>query len=116
MTTEFVQYGADNVDHNIRTLDGHGTFHGMGMVAAVTPGTSSGCSIPRAKVTSLDVAIVGRVQIRFHKEESCGMSAVTYQKLLDLKAQDCYENLDVLWKTSIMFGAPTLLPCKSQFP
>ena len=31
---------------------------------------------------------------------------MTYQKLLDLKAQDCYENLDVLWKTSIMFGAP----------
>ena len=28
------------------------------------------------------------------------------QKLVDLKAQDCYENLDVLWKTSIMFGAP----------
>ena len=81
LTTEFVQYGADNVDHNIRTLDGHGTFHGMGMTAAVTPGTSSGCSIPRAKVTSLDVAIVGTVQIRFHKEESCGMSAVTYQKL-----------------------------------
>lgn len=24
----FVQYIADNVDHNLRTLDGHGTFHG----------------------------------------------------------------------------------------
>ena len=116
LTTEFVQYGADNVDHNICTLDGHGTFHGMGMIAAVTPGTNSGHSILRAKVTSLDVAIVGRVKIRFHKEESCRMSAVTYQKLLDLKAQDCYENLDVLWKTSIIFGAPALLPCKSRFP
>lgn len=68
LSTEFVQYGADNVDHNIRTLDGHGTFHGMGMVVAVTPETSSGQSIPRAKVTSLDVTAVGRVQIRFHKE------------------------------------------------
>lgn len=26
----FVQYIADNVDHNTRTLDGTGTFHGMG--------------------------------------------------------------------------------------
>jgi len=34
------------------------------------------------------------------------MSAVTYQKLLDLKAQDRYENLDVLWKTSVMLAAP----------
>ena len=81
----------------------------MGMIATVTstPETSSGRSIPRAKVTSLDVAIVGRVQIHFHKEESCRMSAVTYPKLLDL-AQDCYENLDLLWKTSAMFGAPGL--------
>ena len=48
-TQQFVQYAADNVDHNICTLDGHGTFHGMGMIAAVTPGTRSGQAIPRAK-------------------------------------------------------------------
>ena len=33
----FVQYSADNVDHNIRTLDRNGTFHGMGIIASVTP-------------------------------------------------------------------------------
>ena len=33
---EFVQYAADNVDHDVRTLDGHHTFHGMGMIATVT--------------------------------------------------------------------------------
>ena len=26
----FVQFVADNADHNLRTLDGHNTFHGMG--------------------------------------------------------------------------------------
>ena len=31
-------FAGDNVDHNIRTLDGKGTFHGMGMMAALTPG------------------------------------------------------------------------------
>ncbi len=34
------------------------------------------------------------------------MSAVTYQKLLHFKAQNCYENIDILWKTSIIFGSP----------
>lgn len=34
----FVQYIADNVDHNTRTLDGTGTFHGMGIIATITPG------------------------------------------------------------------------------
>jgi hypothetical protein len=38
-TDQFVQCVADNVDHNIRTLYSHGTFHGMGVIAAITPGT-----------------------------------------------------------------------------
>ena len=32
-----VQFVADNVDHDICTLDSRNTFHGMGMIAAVTP-------------------------------------------------------------------------------
>lgn len=30
---EFIQWAADNVDHNIKTLNGEGTFHGMGITA-----------------------------------------------------------------------------------
>ena len=29
----FTQWVADNVDHNVATLDGQGTFHGMGIIA-----------------------------------------------------------------------------------
>ena len=36
----FMQYVADNVDYNSRTLDGTGTFHGMGIIATITPGTN----------------------------------------------------------------------------
>ena len=32
----FTTFVADNFDHNIATLDGKGTFHGMGMIAAIT--------------------------------------------------------------------------------
>ena len=49
LTTEFVQYVADNENHNICTLDGHDTFHGMGIIAAITPRTRSEQPIPRAK-------------------------------------------------------------------
>ena len=34
---QFVQYVADNVNHNIRTLDGNNTFHSMRMITTVTP-------------------------------------------------------------------------------
>ncbi len=30
-------FAGDNVDHNILTLDGMGTLHGMGIIAALTP-------------------------------------------------------------------------------
>ena len=38
-SSQFVQYVADNVGHNTATLYGKETFHGMGMIAAITPGT-----------------------------------------------------------------------------
>ena len=31
-------FAADNVDHNILTIDGKGKFQGMGMIAALIPG------------------------------------------------------------------------------
>ena len=30
----FTQWVADNVDHNVGSLDGHGSFHGMGIISA----------------------------------------------------------------------------------
>ena len=59
----FVQYSADNVDHNLRTLDGTGTFHGMGIIAAITPGTKATIPIPIRKVSVQDMAKVGRIEI-----------------------------------------------------
>ena len=34
-----MQYIADNIDYNSRTLDGTGTFHEMGIIATITPRT-----------------------------------------------------------------------------
>ncbi len=33
----FTQWVADNVDHNVATLDGQGSLHGMGIMAISTP-------------------------------------------------------------------------------
>ena len=37
----FTQWVADNVDHNIVTLNGEGTFHGMGLISVSTPSSNS---------------------------------------------------------------------------
>ena len=43
---EFILYVADNVDHNIRTLDWKDTFHGIGIITNVTPKTDQTSLIP----------------------------------------------------------------------
>ena len=50
-TSECVQYAADNVDHNSRTLDGHNTFHGIGIIFVITPENQCTKPIPRVNVT-----------------------------------------------------------------
>ena len=60
-TSEFVQYVADNVDHNLRTLDGNDTFHGMGLIATVTPGAKQTQVILRRKVNPTEVSVCGQI-------------------------------------------------------
>lgn len=102
----FVQYVADNVDHNIRTLDGHNTFHGMGMIAVVTPGTSRTGQIPRVSVTAEDVAAVGKVNIEQFISKSDGSQSMQYQKLKRFGTEDPTSNADVLWRISMSLRTP----------
>lgn len=61
----FVQFVADNADHNLCTLDGKNTFHGMGIIAAVTrPSTITRKIVPRSKeITSKDIRAAGSIRI-----------------------------------------------------
>lgn len=54
----------------------------------------------------MDVAPVGRVDVRYFREERHNFTAITYQKLQSLQFQNSCENLDVLWTSSILFRSP----------
>ena len=60
---EFVQYGGDNVDHNVRTLDDKDTFHGMGMICTTTTGTKRKRYVPRKKISPQDISAAGKVEL-----------------------------------------------------
>ena len=62
---QVVQYAADNFDHNIITIDCRNTFHGMGIIATVTPGTKNSYHIPRITVPTEDICSIGHVKINF---------------------------------------------------
>ena len=96
----FVQHIADNVDHNIRTLDGFNTFHGMGIIATATPGNQFSKAVPRVNVTAEDIADVGRISIAFYKPQINGMESLKYGQIPSFIVQDETSNADLLWKTS----------------
>ena len=72
---------ADNVDHNIRTLDGHDTFHGMGIIAAYTPRNLKSKAIKRVSVTSEEITRIGRINIKYFKSQHTEKCPLTYKEL-----------------------------------
>ena len=93
-----MQYVADNVDHNIQTIDGKDTFHGMGIIAAVTPSLKSNRYIPILKVTTSELEEIGKIRIHFYSSKP--YTNMRYEPLVDLTAEDKTYNIDILWKTT----------------
>ena len=58
--SQLLQHVADNTEHNIRTLDGHGTFHGMGKIVVLTPGKVKSKPVPRVHVTIDEIKQIGK--------------------------------------------------------
>lgn len=88
---------ADNVDHDTRTIDGKDTFHGMGMIAAFTPGHQSNVSIVRSKATIEDVRAIGQVEIFTYSKKVVGHS-LRYEKLPEFKYDDDFLHTELLLK------------------
>ena len=63
----------ENVDHNIRTLDGKDAFHEMGIIDNITPKTGRTLVIPWVTVSAEDVAQIGCINIRYFKSACSGM-------------------------------------------
>ena len=59
----FMQAIADNVDHNMQIIDGKNTFHGMGIIVAVTPRIDSTIVMKRnTKVSSEEVVKLASIE------------------------------------------------------
>ena len=97
-----IEFVADNVDHNLSTIDGTGTFHGMGIIATVTPCSRKPSKpIPRGPITTEQIAKIGNINIEFFKIPP-SPTPLTYQPLSLTPVEDPTSQLDMLWKTSLL--------------
>ncbi|KAL9964853.1 hypothetical protein ACROYT_G028551 [Oculina patagonica] len=85
---EFAQYIADNVDHNLRILDGNDTFHGMGMICIITPGTNRKRSVPRRKLSPQDISAAGNVGLRPPSEPRQSQVEIKYNDVVVAREVD----------------------------
>ena len=94
MQWQFLQFMADNIDHNTQTLDALNTFYIMGMIKSITPGIK--CTsriIPCEEVTAEDVA-VAKVGTHFYKNVE--WFDIKYEKLSEISKADNFGNTDIL--------------------
>ena len=102
----FVQFVADNVDHNVRTLDGFNTFHGMGIIATITPGTKHQILVPRQDVIARDLAVKGKIKIHFFKDSRSTTFPLIFEEQDLVESPDHTQKLDLLWKISWPLRSP----------
>ena len=88
-TGSFVlQFVADNADHNVATLHGQNTFHGMGIIAAVAPGAKRSTAVARCSARAVVNGNLGAIAIHFYKEIRTARSPFLYEKLNDIHRND----------------------------
>jgi len=100
-----VLFAADNVDHNIITLDGRGTFHGMGMVAATTPGQVTTHAVRRKNISNLNLKEMSQVDIIDYRFSTFARRNIMFEILPELHSPAPV--VDVLWELSFCFHQDT---------
>ena len=98
----FCHFIADNVDHNTITLDGRGTYHGMGLMYTATPAVKISHTISR-DITSLEDRPRSLTIREFRRLRKFNETLI-YEYLPEIIVDDARRHLDLLWKISY--------PCK----
>ncbi|GFR65223.1 hypothetical protein ElyMa_005525300 [Elysia marginata] len=104
----FIQFVGDNVDHNLKTLEGLGTFHGMGIIGAVTPGEKRSRPIRRdTSVNANQISTLGQIPVHFYNSSKTEIS-LRYEELQDFRLEEVTTKLDLLWKVSWPLRTPRI--------
>jgi 5'-3' exonuclease len=93
-----LQFVADNVDHNINTIDGNNTFHGMGIISCLSPGLKKNpLRIQRLDVTTDDLIASGHINLfYFNAEKQKKFTQLKLQELRPLKSMNFSWKIDIL--------------------
>jgi len=104
----FTQWVADNVDHNICTLTGKGTFHGMGIISVSSRSIKRNECIKRLKRNEFSGFKNAIEIIPFHGSSQCGFMKLKFEQieyLSDATINTPEKTLDLVWQTAWFFSS-----------
>ena len=85
----------NNVYHNVCTFNGLNTFHGMGIIATITPKVNSNIIVPNKIVFTDSLIQIGRIETKFI-DRRIGHSLIKYQNLKHLFCKK-YNTISLFW-------------------
>ena len=114
----FTQFVADNFDHNVRTLDGLGTFHGMGIIAATVGCGSFGsvdCRVRRCTEMPVSAAIKDKCVslLPFKRSSNMQLQDLSLCPFAELRTPAMMPNITNLiniWHIGLFTGATKARP------
>lgn len=107
MSQGFIHHIADNVDHDICTIDGRNTFHGMGIIASITPAPKYlPRKIPRTSPSAADIRDAYKIRVLHVRCDDSVLSKIRYVRIPDFTALDPSASLDTLWLSSWYLKTP----------
>ena len=111
----FITFVGDNIDHNIATLDGKGTFHGMGVIAAITNKGNFIVKQPmrlRPKSYTKVNELVQKKGIHitpYDFRSHCGLDNIIfkpYENIMSFFTNRISFDMDCLWHAAGLFSTP----------
>ena len=109
----FTQWSADNIDHNIRSLDGKNTLHAMGIVASTTDNEGNNRYVEMEPVQRQKLKKVGDVTknkgikiVSYIPPETSALSQIKLKPIIQLQRPYTLPldiSMDTLWHISLFF-------------
>lgn len=79
----------------MQSIHGHNTFHGTGIIVAVTLGTKISRSTQRIKATAEDVPVAGKINFYFYSSQLT--ATVRFGPLFEIVSEDKTNTIDIMW-------------------
>ena len=121
----FTQWVADNVDHNVATLDGEGTFHGMGIIAVSTPEDKTPLTLKARVITRQKrMRVNGLIKDKgvpifpYISPPNKGLASVFYKPIAQLQYPYILPSMlcsNLLWHSGWVFSHAKPRPNRSGF-